>query len=188
EELHTIAFLEPLDRRNRAALGYDMYSEPVRREAMARARDTGAPAASGQVILVQEIEPEKQAGFLLYVPVYDGATPATVEERRRRLRGFVYSPFRMGDLLDGVFAAGERPLVAFEVHDVGNALDQPVYRSWPEGGRPPLGELHAEASLEIAGRTWQLRFRSLPEFHQTTGVRFVPYVLGVGVFLSVLVG
>ncbi|MBU2136861.1 MAG: CHASE domain-containing protein, partial [Alphaproteobacteria bacterium] len=37
DERHAILFLEPEDERNRAALGFDMYAEPVRREAMARA-------------------------------------------------------------------------------------------------------------------------------------------------------
>src|SRR5690606_23884226 len=69
-ERHAIIYLEPLDRRNRAALGFDMFTEPTRRDAMARARDTGLPAMSGKVTLVQEIEGRVQAGFLIYYPVY----------------------------------------------------------------------------------------------------------------------
>src|ERR1044072_1397216 len=65
-EYHTIIYLEPRDRRNMAAIGYDMFTESVRREAMQRARDTGHPAATGRVTLIQEIDPEKQAGFLIY--------------------------------------------------------------------------------------------------------------------------
>lgn len=55
-EYTSIVFLEPFDWRNRRAFGYDMYSEPVRRVAMARARDTGRPSVSGKVTLVQETE------------------------------------------------------------------------------------------------------------------------------------
>ncbi len=40
--------------RNLRAFGFDMYSEPVRRAAMEAARDTGAAALSGKVVLVQE--------------------------------------------------------------------------------------------------------------------------------------
>ena len=66
--------------------------------AMTRARDSGRAAASGRVTLKQEIHQDKQAGFLLYLPVYRGGrVPATLEERRERLEGFVYSPFRAGD-------------------------------------------------------------------------------------------
>src|SRR5690349_12706526 len=39
DEFHSILYLEPLDRRNRAAIGYDMFTDPTRREAMSRARD-----------------------------------------------------------------------------------------------------------------------------------------------------
>jgi signal transduction histidine kinase len=117
-EYHAIVFLEPLDRRNTAALGYDMSTEPRRHAAMARARDTGKPAASALVVLKQEIESQQQAGFLVYLPVYAGAgPPTTVDERRARLRGFVYAPFRAGDLLAGIFGSEEEPRVAFRLYD-----------------------------------------------------------------------
>src|SRR5262249_18325540 len=81
-----IVLFEPLDHRNRAAIGYDMFSEPTHREAMERARDTGEATISRRVTLVQEIDADRQAGFLLYVPVYaGGAAPPTVEERREAL-------------------------------------------------------------------------------------------------------
>src|SRR5205807_1804103 len=99
-EYHTIIYLEPVDRRNQVAIGYDMFTEPVRRAAMERARDIGMPVVSGRVTLVQEIDEPKQAGFLIYQPAYrNGASTDTVEARRAALIGFVYSPFRAGDLL-----------------------------------------------------------------------------------------
>ncbi len=64
----------------------------ARREAMERARDTGMPALSGKVTLVQEFGSEVQAGFLIYLPIYAaGTTPDTVDARRAALLGFVYS-------------------------------------------------------------------------------------------------
>src|SRR4051794_7516251 len=50
-EYHVILFLDPDDRRNRAAIGYDMFTDPVRRAAMERARDTDDAAATGRVEL-----------------------------------------------------------------------------------------------------------------------------------------
>ena len=47
-----IVMLEPLDERNLHAIGYDMYSEPARREAMAAALGTGEPRATGPVELM----------------------------------------------------------------------------------------------------------------------------------------
>ncbi|MCK9396861.1 MAG: CHASE domain-containing protein [Methylobacter sp.] len=97
----SILYLEPFSGRNLRALGYDMYSEPVRRAAMEQARDENKASLSGKVTLVQETAEEKQAGTLMYVPVYRKNRPIdTVENRRAALFGWVYSPFRMGDLLD----------------------------------------------------------------------------------------
>lgn len=85
-EYHAIVYIEPLNRHNGTAIGYDMISDSVRRAAMIRARDTGAPAASGKVTLAQEIDKQKQAGFLLYVPVYRyGKVPDTVIQRQINL-------------------------------------------------------------------------------------------------------
>ena len=61
-----------------------------------------------QLVQEQDVpDPEKQSGFLIYVPVYrNGAPVTTVEERRNALIGFVYSPFRVGDFLAPVTSEG----------------------------------------------------------------------------------
>ncbi|MGZ8947727.1 MAG: CHASE domain-containing protein, partial [Methylococcaceae bacterium] len=98
-----IIFLEPFSGLNLRAFGYDMYSEPVRRAAMEQARDENKVSLSGKVTLVQETTENMQAGTLMYVPVYQKNQPIdTVEQRRAALFGWVYSPFRMGDLLDNL--------------------------------------------------------------------------------------
>jgi CHASE1-domain containing sensor protein len=58
----SIIYLEPFKDRNLRAFGYDMFSEPVRRAAMERARDENADALSGKVTLVQETNEDVQAG------------------------------------------------------------------------------------------------------------------------------
>ena len=87
-----VTFLQPETRRNRRALGYDMFSSPTRRAAMQEAERSVSPTASGRVMLVQDSD-TGQAGFLIYMPVF--------EETRseRRLRGFLYSPYNAAKLL-----------------------------------------------------------------------------------------
>ncbi|HEX6734186.1 MAG TPA: CHASE domain-containing protein, partial [Azonexus sp.] len=103
EEYASILYLEPLDGINRQALGYDMFSEAVRRDALERARDTGRAAVSGKVTLVQEKAGTERAGFLMYLPVYrENAPRETIAERRQALQGFVHSAFRAEDLMRNV--------------------------------------------------------------------------------------
>ncbi|MDQ4139336.1 MAG: CHASE domain-containing protein, partial [Bacteroidota bacterium] len=99
-----IVFIEPFSGRNLRAFGFDMFSEPIRRKAMEKARDSGQPTLTSKVRLVQETQVDFQPGFLLYLPVYrQHRTPASLEARRQSLVGYVYSPFRAKDFMTSIF-------------------------------------------------------------------------------------
>jgi PAS domain S-box-containing protein len=99
----SIVYLEPFTGRNLRAFGYDMFSEPVRRKAMEVARDSNVAMLTGRVLLVQETSKDVQSGTLMYVPVYRNGMPVnTVEQRRAAILGWVYSPYRMNDLMHGI--------------------------------------------------------------------------------------
>ncbi|HSD18753.1 MAG TPA: CHASE domain-containing protein [Anaeromyxobacter sp.] len=179
----SIVLLEPLDWRNQRAIGYDMFAEPIRRDAMARARDTGEPAATGRVELVQEAGEERQAGFLVYVPVYSDA-PHTTQERQAQLRGWVYAPFRGGDLLRGAVGEAAVRTVGLSVYD-GREV-RPEALLFDAGGPGDRARLTLERSVEIAGRPWTLRYAAGREFLTTTE-RFLPLgVAAAGLALSFL--
>ena len=185
EEIHSIIHLEPMDRRNQAAIGYDMFTEPVRQEAMKRARDTGLPSVSGRVQLVQEIDDNTQAGFLVYVPVYrGGGVPRTLDERRRLLLGFVYSPFRADDLMGGIFGVAARQPIDIEVFDTEPASTNLLHRSFKEGQEHV--HLAATRMIEIAGRPWSIRYWVRPEFQSSWGKAFVPLILFGGVLATLI--
>lgn len=98
EEYHSVIYLEPFNEKNKLAFGYDMYSEPIRHDAMELARDTGFTTISGKVKLVMETNSNNTAGFLMYTPVYTKEKPTqTTEQRQAAFEGFVYAPFRMDD-------------------------------------------------------------------------------------------
>ena len=184
-EYHAIVYLEPSDRRNRAAIGYDMFSEPVRRTAMIRARDIGAPAASGKVTLVQEIDKQKQAGFLLYVPVYrNGTIPDNVAERRANLLGFVYSPFRTDDLIAGIFGDKKLSDIDFEIYEGKNISPENLLQSSKLATSNPA--FRKVSTIDIAGRTWSIVFTSRPEFALGSESRLVPYIGFVGMAISLI--
>ena len=186
---YPIIYIEPLDRRNQAAVGYDMFTEPTRRAAMALSRDTGLPVASGKVTLVQEIDDQKQAGFLVYVPVYEeGAIPNTVAERQAQLEGFVYSAFRVDDLMEAVFDPTTGPLIDFQVYDGLEPNPESLLHS--SQSQYPLGNANydprftAMQTAEVAGRLWTITYASRPLFDQTSSIGLVPYVAIGGTIIS----
>ena len=99
----SIVYLEPMSGRNLRAFGYDMFSETIRRTAMEYARDYNVATLSGKITLVQETQSDIQAGTLMYVPVYEKTlSTGSIAERRAAIRGWVYSPYRMNDLMKGI--------------------------------------------------------------------------------------
>ena len=164
----SILYLEPFIGRNLRAFGYDMFSEPVRHEAMARARDEDAAALSAKVILVQETDEDVQSGTLMYVPVYTPGAPLdTVEQRRAALRGWVYSPYRMNDLLSSVLGdwgarqGRQRTLDVFDGDQM--TPDTLLFASTrPADVSPAERELFTLTTpVEFAGRRWTLRCAEL---------------------------
>ncbi|MDC0666740.1 CHASE domain-containing protein [Nannocystis radixulma] len=183
EEVHAIVLLEPLDVRNQAALGYDMRTESTRREAMDRARDEGDVALSGKVTLVQEIDADKQAGFLLYSPVYsESGVPGSLAERREKLKGYVYAPLRAGDLIEGIFG-DEPPPVAFALYD-GDTLDEEHLLYSFGRDIAPDDEVMVER-VDIGGRVWTARFARATA--KPRGLPLTLLVIGLGASLSIVV-
>lgn len=187
-ELTAIMYLEPMDERNRAALGYDMFSNPTRREAMSRARDTGEPALSGKVQLVQEITENKQAGFLIYLPVYrNAASPFTVEARRAALLGYVYAPFRADDLFRGIFGSTPHPEIDFEIYDGPPSAETLLHDHNP--AVPGLSEghgMHMQTPLHLAGRQWTIVYTTTPRFSREPENRLVLAIFLGGMLVSML--
>ncbi|MBF0185628.1 MAG: EAL domain-containing protein [Magnetococcales bacterium] len=163
-----IIYLEPFTPRNQRAFGFDMYSESVRRSAMDQAWQTGKPALSGKVTLVQEDGKQVQAGFLLYVPIYGNQQPVdTAEARRADLLGWAYAPFRVNNLMAGILAEHSK-LLDLEIHDgLQPSIDNLLY---DEDGFPSLARAtHTDQfisvqSINIANHDWTIIIRSLPAF------------------------
>lgn len=154
-DYHSILYLDPPDERNLAAIGFDMHTEGTRRAAMDQARDTGEPAASGRVTLVQEIRGARQAGFLIYVPFYQGGVqPADVAGRRERLSGYAYAAFRAGDFLTAVLQPTPDSDFAVEVYD-GAGVD-PDARMFPLTSSVAPGQVTRVSTIKVLQHPWTL--------------------------------
>lgn len=187
-ERHAIVYLEPQDARNRIAVGYNMHNDPARRAAMDLARDLGQPAISGRVTLVQETDRVKQAGFLLYFPLYRGTVaPPTLAERRARLTGFVYAPFRADDLFLGLFGSEQNPRVAFRIYDGAPQGENLLHDSRTSGIAPDdASPLTTTRPLQLSGRTWTVVFQPTAALLDDAPTRLPLGLAAAGSLLSIL--
>ena len=76
EHYAIVEHLAPINDGNRKVLGFDAFSEPLRREALQRAADTGQSAISSRTILIREPDRSTACGTVLFAPVFRRALKA----------------------------------------------------------------------------------------------------------------
>lgn len=188
----SIIFLEPLDERNKAAIGFDMSTEEKRRAALNRAAETGEAAATGNITLLQEISNDIQKGFLIYLPIYKGGDlPETVEARKEKLRGFIYSPFRAGNFLNEVHSLTNISDLRIKIYDgepaAENLLAESNFADTSSFGTPTINERWTtQSKVNVAGRIWTVEYETLPAFNIQSSVGWTPLVFLGGFGFSLI--
>ena len=174
DEYFPVYYVAPV-MGNEAAVGFDLASNPARRRALQKARDTGRMTLTERITLVQE--EESQGGVLAILPIYHGSgIPATIESRRSALTGFVLGVFRIGDAVGRVVgpaetprdldvylfdlnAEGEKRLLHFEsVSDHDGHLHQVPEADVRNGP-------HVASEFRVADRTWAVLLRPHADPH-----------------------
>lgn len=87
EHYVVVSYIEPYTR-NKAAHGYNAASEAIRSRALTFANNTGLPAMTAPVSLLQESQDD--LSYLIFMPVYKTLdAPKTSAMREQNLRGYV---------------------------------------------------------------------------------------------------
>lgn len=176
EEYFPIIFLRDQEAGNVASLGWDPYSNPERRAAMDEARDTAAPVATPPVPMARPNGEFSHTGQIVYFPVYHGAVqPATVEERRAKLVGFVFASFIPETLWQTIFPPDKNRLLDIEILYGRNASTaQLVFNTAPAAKTASAHSLITERPLRFFAQSWVIRTTTRPQFGAGSE-RFLPH-------------
>ena len=122
-----VLLFEPLDRVRLTGIGYDMFSDPQRREAILAAIETGEPRATGRVLLGQQMGSRSDARLS---PVFD----AGAARRGRKASRSAWSLPRSARRNCSSRALDKFP--ALPVHaEVFDGAERPGQPAVPFGGR-----------------------------------------------------
>jgi signal transduction histidine kinase/ActR/RegA family two-component response regulator len=171
--------------------GYDVSTEPLRRQAIQAACDTGELAATPRLPVFSQSANQQPTGFVLYAPVYvKGVALDTVSARREAFAGAVY-----GSVVDAAFwelihHQATESMLDFEVYEGASPSEQSLrYNSddvlqalADNRSRSDLQEVVRKTAL---GSTWSFCFTALPMFNSGPEERFPHLVLLSGLALSV---
>jgi two-component system, sensor histidine kinase and response regulator len=185
-DLYVIKFIEPATA-NAGAMGLDVGSESRRRAAVRRAVDTGEATLTGAITLVQDAR--RTPGALLYLPVYaHGAPIATPEERRAALRGLLYAPIVLAELLGGIHDVvdGRLDFSLFDAADASRLYPAPGDNAAPSGLTAQQPRFDTTKSLALPGRDFRLKVVSTRQFENAFAATTPWLVFGAGTLISAL--
>jgi two-component system sensor histidine kinase/response regulator len=175
EDYFVIDYVEPQSAAG--AVGFDVGTDPGQREALLRARDTNAPAATRRLHLPND--PADQPAILFVIPVFLRGRPVdTVEARRDGLVGFVYAALFVEGIVRDVLGADQTLALTAQIHEIGPTGAETTLWASPEFEQRIPG-LTQEETLEVGGRRWRVEYGALREPTQSSRQPLIVLIAGV---------
>ena len=164
-EYVAVRYIVPL-ANNQPAVGFDIHAEPIRRDAIERARASKNMAVTAPIQLVQE--QKKRVGVLELLPV--AGEPATdAPNRAARRLGFAVAVVKVDEMIEIATRDLASAGLAFQLADAGAAKGQALlYRSDAQGaGNAPATRAGDwKTGLRMGDRNWELSIYSSKSYLQ----------------------
>lgn len=150
-ETHVVVgYIAPLEG-NRPALGYDIYSEPIRHAALDRAMASYASTATAPIRLVQENR--ERVGVLLLHPAYPrNSTPG----QEKSLLGFAVGVIKVDELVSIATRSAMVDGLVLQIEDPGATDGKSVLHRSPKDTQPIDSAYAWQTELPMADRVWRL--------------------------------
>ncbi len=147
-EYVAVGFISPLEG-NLPAIGFDINSEPNRREAISRARRSETVVATAPIRLVQE--QQERVGVLVMAPSFKQSST------KQELLGFAVAVIKVDQMIDLAIQNKLVPGLIVEIEDpAADKRSRVLYRSG-ECLIPADGGMVWQSRLMMADREWTLR-------------------------------
>ena len=157
--LFVIQYIEP-ESQNIQAVGLDIGSEPMRRQAAISAAIDNDVRLTAPITLVQANELTQQ-GFLMLMPIYKQLpAPKTPLQRIEQLYGWSYAPILINEVLAAVI--GLQPDLALSIDDITN--ERPVHFFLRGDITEQDLAYQQQQNIELFGRKWQLQLTPNQDF------------------------
>ena len=174
-----VVLAEPLDRTRLTGIGFDMFSDPLRRDAILTAMETGEPRATGRVLLGQQTGGDVAPGILLFSSLEPAAAVDGLPA------GVLFAAFQAQELVNSALDKFPALPVHAEVFDGAVEATNLLFRSQADAA----ANMHFTTmrQLLVAGRPWTIEFRPTVDFTRPSS-RAIPVMLGLfGLLLAVAI-
>ncbi|MBE9562832.1 MAG: CHASE domain-containing protein, partial [Proteobacteria bacterium] len=167
-------------------LDYDISSNPILKQALETAQDSGQFTTSGVIEILTDTK--KIFGLNVFMPVYknNNSSHVTVAERRNNLIGFAVGTISLDSLAENILRIRkQRTTAVLQIFDITpNTTTKDLYSpAWYKGQDYDPDRNLWQDYLDIGGRSWHITFSKTSEapFHQTW---YAWIVLGIGLLFT----
>ncbi|MFO0704885.1 MAG: CHASE domain-containing protein [Candidatus Andersenbacteria bacterium] len=179
-----VTYYEPYDGNIAPGQGFDYFSEPNRKAAAEKARD------SGSITVTKEIDSviTNQPAFLFMAPLYKkGAALTTVDQRRAAFAGILSVSFIAETFFDKALNELElSPNINVQLYEGSPDTADPFYERTKLAENSPDPAFTRDAEVTVADQPWTVRISQLKK-NNPLGGWTSSIVLLIGLFLSSLI-
>ncbi len=113
-----VIYIEPDTKHILQPLGFDGYTEPRWRFAMEQSRNTDLATITDKISIIQESGKADPSGMIVFAPVFkSGPTPADSASRKKAIIGWVFTTYRMNELMKSVLGEWDYKKLRIKVYD-----------------------------------------------------------------------
>ena len=176
-EYYPVFYVAPREG-NMRALGFDLASSPTRRSAIQIARETGQPAATERITLIQETQ--NQYAVLVFYPIF-------LDDES--FEGLVLGALRIGNVLEAATSQLQNRPIEVTISDV-TSDSELVFLASTKGTSDDTRSVQASAPMvrstviEVANRNWLVRCEPLAGSPLVRGSQLPVVLLLFGVILT----
>ena len=168
DEYFPVVFLEPIDYRNENAIGYDIYSEKIRRSAVENVKNTESTSITGKIILVQEVDQDIQNGFLMLKPSFTNEKIGN-QDAVKELDGIVSAVFRMDDFIFELIEPEVFNNIHMKIYDQKLSEENIFFDSLKDGKTESFpNRFFNSAVINLYERDWIITLEGQPTGHFLT--------------------
>ncbi|WP_158304983.1 CHASE domain-containing protein [Hahella chejuensis] len=149
-----VLYVTPNNELTRAAQGFDLYSNEIRRNAILKAMHNGDLTLTAPITLVGNYG----KGAICIAPVYSTPPQTSNSDEARQVMGFIVGSVQIGNLIDRLSQDINLELFHIEIFDITDP-EQPeaLFISRQSAPDNPLEDMFTQTlQMEISGRVWRI--------------------------------
>ena len=185
QTIYAATLLESLSDHitKRNALGFNPFSDPVRKAALLDASRTGEASITDKVILKSdELSGLENPAIIMYAPVYfSGAELLPRNEREHLVYGFASASFHLHSLVERMRKGSVEEQLGFRITTQRGSNDRSVLIDTND---MEPDQLQQTRDFIVAGRRWSIQYWTLPSFFEGQATFHVQIVAFAGILLS----